>query len=79
MNITLQPAQVVTLPDPIIIGAVRDQFIQKRIIAKIKGLPMSVVLWDGPDEYAAAGNWTNESVLARATEVLALSSIPWTS
>ena len=77
MNITIQEAQVVTLPDPIVIAAVRDQFVEKRIIARIKGLPQAVVLWDGSDEYAAAGDWTNESVLARATEVLALSSIPW--
>ena len=77
MDITLQAAQVITLPDPIVIIAVRDQFVQKRIIARIKDLPQAIILWDGSDEYTAAGNWTNESVLARATEVLALSSIPW--
>lgn len=77
MDITLQAAQVITLPDPIVIIAVRDQFVQKRIIARIKDLPQAIILWDGSDEYTTAGNWTNESVLARATEVLALSSIPW--
>jgi len=73
----LQPEQIITLPDPIVIQAIRDQFIQKRIIARIKGLPQAVILWDGPDQYAAAGNWTNDTVLAQASAVLALSSIPW--
>jgi hypothetical protein len=65
------------IPNPIVIVAVRDQFIQKRIIARIQGLPLGVLLWEGQDQYDKAGNWTNETVLARATEVLSLSSIPW--
>ena len=77
MDIILQPEQIITLPDPIVIQAIRDQFIQKRIIARIKGLSQAVILWDGPEQYEAAGNWTNESVLAQASAVLALSSIPW--
>lgn len=76
MDITLQPAQIIILKD-IKIEAVRDLFIQKRIIAKIKDLPRPIILWDGPDQYAAAGNWTNDTVFAQASAVLALSSIPW--
>ena len=77
MNITIQEAQVITLQDPIVIEAVRDLFVQKKIIAKIKGLPRPIILWDGPDQYAAAGNWTNESAFVQATAILSLSSIPW--
>ena len=77
MNITIQEAQVITLQDPIVIEAVRDLFVQKKIIAKIKGLPRPIILWDGPDQYAAAGNWTNESATVQATAILSLSSIPW--
>jgi len=67
----------ITIPNPIIIQAVRDLFIQKKIIVRIKGLPQAVLLWSGEEEYTAAGNWTNETVLTRATEVLSLSTIPW--
>lgn len=63
--------------DSIEIEAVRDLFIKQIIIAKIKGIPTRIILWEGPEEYAAASNWTNESATARATELLSLSSIPW--
>ena len=33
--------------------------------------------YGGEEEYEEAGVWTNESVLARATEILSLSSIRW--
>ena len=67
----------ITRPNPITIQAVRDLFIQKKVIARIKGLPQAVLLWSGEEEYTAAGNWTNETVLSRITEVLSLSTIPW--
>jgi len=70
MKITTQPEQSVTL-DEIKILAVRDLFEEKTIVARIDKLPRPVVLWQGDEEYAAAGNWTNKSALARATEVLA--------
>ena len=76
MQITVQQAQTITL-DNVVIEAVRDLFNEKKIIARIKDLPKGVVLWSGSTEYAAASAWTNESALARATEVLSLSSIPW--
>jgi len=77
MNITVQQAQVITLSDPIVIETVRDFLTQKRIVAQVRGLPRPVILWNGPDEYTAAGNWTNDTALAQASAVLALSSIPW--
>ena len=76
MQITLQPAEVVTL-DSVEIEAVRDLFREQKIIARIKGIHKGIVLWSGSTEYAAASAWTNETALARATEVLSLSSIPW--
>jgi hypothetical protein len=77
MNITIQQAEVITLSEPIIIEAVRDMFLQKKIVAKIKGLPRPITLWDGEEQYTAAGNWTNDTAVARATTVLQLPSIPW--
>jgi len=77
MDITVQQAEVVTLADPLVIEAVRDLFVQKKIVAKIQGLPRPIILWDGPDQYAAAGIWTNDTALAQATAVLQLSAIPW--
>jgi hypothetical protein len=76
INIITQPQQTITL-DKVEILAVRDLFAEKTIIARVKGLPRPVVLWKGDVEYAAAGNWTNESATAQATAVLSLSSIPW--
>ena len=76
MEIIVQTQEVVTLPE-IKILAVRDLFHEKKIIARIEGLDRPVYLWNGEDEYAAAGDWTNESALARATEVLSLPSVPW--
>jgi len=77
MDITVQQAEVITLSDPIVIEAVRDLFVQKRIIAKVQGLPRPIILWDGEEQYTAAGNWTNDTIIAQATTVLQLSSIPW--
>jgi hypothetical protein len=57
--------------------AIRDLFEQQRILARIEGLPKCVILWDGSEQYTAAGEWTNETAYDRATEVLSLSSIPW--
>jgi len=76
MEITIQSAQTVTL-NTIVVEFVRDIFSEKKIIAKIKNLPRPVILWSGAEQYAAAGNWTNETATAQASAVLALSSIPW--
>jgi hypothetical protein len=77
MEVTIQEAQVITIQEPIVIEDVRDLFTRQRIIAKIKGLPRYITLWDGPEEYEAAGNWTNDSALIRAKEVLSVSPIVW--
>ena len=77
MDITIQQAEVVTLTDPIVIEAVRDLFVQKKIVAKIKGLSRPIILWDGEEQYTAAGNWTNDTATVQASAVLQLSSIPW--
>ena len=73
-TVTIHPAVTVTI-DNIKILAVRDIMAEKKIIARIDGIPSGVVLWEGEEEYSAAGNWTDESVLARATEVLSSGTI----
>jgi hypothetical protein len=76
MEIILQKEKKVIL-ESIKIVAVRDFFEKKLIVAQIEDLIRPVVLWQGDDEYEAAGNWTNESALARAEEILARPEIPW--
>ena len=76
INIVTQPQQVITLTTVEVL-AVRDLFAEKTIIARIKNLPRPVILWQGDAEYDAAGIWTNESVLERATQVLSGSAITW--
>jgi hypothetical protein len=76
INIVIQPPQTVSL-DVVEILAMIDDFDQKKITAMIKGLPKNIVLWSGDEEYAAAGNWTNETATAQTTALLSLSSIPW--
>jgi deoxyhypusine synthase len=56
---------------------VRDLFQEKKIIARVEGLPAGVILWSGDEGYSKAGNWTNESAHDRLLEVLALSDVPW--
>jgi hypothetical protein len=69
ITFTLRPAETVTI-DEVEILAVRDFFIEKKIIARVKGLPSPIVLWDGEEEYTAAGDWTNETAISKATEIL---------
>jgi len=76
INVVTQPQQVVSL-SAVEVLAVRDLFAEKTIIARIKSLPRPVVLWKGEAEYAAAGNWTNDSAVAQASAVLSLSAVPW--
>jgi predicted ATP-grasp superfamily ATP-dependent carboligase len=74
-TIILKPAETISAKtvtiDKVVIVAVRDLFKQKRIIARIEGLPQGLILWDGETEYNAAGDWTNETVLAQAQAILA--------
>ena len=76
MNITIREQETITL-DEIVINTIRDEFISKVITARINGLPRPILLWKGQEEYEEAGLWTEESALARATEILSLSSIRW--
>jgi len=76
INIILQPEKSITI-DEVEVLAVRDLFQEKTIIARIKDLPRPVVLWKGEEEYAAAGDWTNETAIAKAIEVLSAPEINW--
>ena len=76
INVVTQPQQTVSL-SAVEVLAVRDLFQEKTIIARVKGLPRPVVLWKGEAEYTAAGDWTNATAVAKATEVLASPVIPW--
>ena len=67
-TITIRPAQTITVEDVKIL-AVRDLFEEKKIIARIKDLPVGVILWEGDEEYASASNWTNESAQSRVEEL----------
>ena len=77
MKIVIQPEIAVELTDVVVLS-VRDQINDKKIIAKINGLPRGIVLW-GPSEYDSheAQYWTNESVLQRAIGILQLNPVPF--
>jgi hypothetical protein len=76
MQITVQPAQTITI-DNVVVEFVRDIFTEQKIIAKIKNVPRPIILWSGTTQYASASAWTNSTAVARASAVLTLSSIPW--
>jgi hypothetical protein len=76
INVVTQPLQTVSL-SAVEVLAVRDLFNEKTIIARVKGLPRPVVLWKGEAEYTAAGDWTNATAVAKATEVLSAPVINW--
>jgi hypothetical protein len=76
INVVTQPLQTVSL-SAVEVLAVRDLFEEKTIIARVKGLPRPVVLWKGEAEYTAAGDWTNATAVAKATEVLSAPVINW--
>lgn len=56
--------------DTINLVVVRDLFNQQRIMARIQGLSSPIILWNGSDEYTAAGNWTNDSATQRAIDLI---------
>lgn len=77
MIITLKQAETLEFNENNIqLIAVRDLFKEKKIIARIEGLPKPILLWDGEEEYNAAGNWTEETVIQRIAQVLQLPEIP---
>ena len=76
INVVTQPQQTVSL-SAVEVLAVRDLFSEQTIIARVKGLPRPVVLWKGEAEYTAAGDWTNATAVAKATEVLSAPVINW--
>jgi hypothetical protein len=77
MRIVIQSEIAVELKE-IKILAVRDLFEEKRIVARIDGLPKAVVLWSGDDyDSYEAKAWTNASALERAKQKLALNPVPF--
>ena len=76
MDIILQQIKTISI-DSVQLEYVRDIVNQSKIVAKVYNVPREVILWSGSTEYAAASAWTNDIALARATEVLGLSSVPW--
>ena len=77
MKIVVQQEIAIELPSVEVL-AVRDQISDKKIVAKINGLPRAVVLW-GPDEYDShdATFWTNETAQLRAVQVLSQFPVPF--
>jgi len=77
MKIVVQPEIAIELAEVSVL-AVRDQMSDKKIVAKINGLPRAVVLW-GPAEYDSheATYWTNETAQQRATVVLQQIPVPF--
>ena len=65
-TITIQQARTVDIDaNNIILKRTVDDPIRFRITALIEGLNREIIVWDGADAYAAAGTWTNETVIAQ--------------
>lgn len=77
MKIVIQQEKSIEL-DSITIIAVRDVFVEKKIIARVEGLPKGVILWSG-DEYDSyeAKNWNNTTALNKLKEKLQLNPVPF--
>ena len=77
MKIVIQSEISVSLTEVKLI-AVRDVVSEKKIIARIEGLPRGVVLWSG-EEYDSkeAQTWTNESAARQATIRLTQTPVPF--
>jgi hypothetical protein len=77
MKVVIQPEVSIHL-DSVNILAVRDVIHEKRIIARVEGIPRGVILW-GPKEYDLdeARNWTNESARNKAVERLSQENVPF--
>jgi len=70
INFTLQPAKTIDIDtDKLTLRNVSDNQVDL-IIASIEGFWRDIVLWQGADEYAAAGIWTNQTALDRAKELI---------
>jgi hypothetical protein len=75
ISIKVQEAQTVDLDELVIINIV-DNF-QDKIVARVQGIPLPVVLWSGADEYAAAGDWTNSTATDRLNEIVNSGNVPF--
>lgn len=69
--ITVRPAQTIEVDiDSIYLESVTDSSTAQTIIGRAPALQRDFYLWYGPEEYAEAGIWTNETALARAKELV---------
>lgn len=50
------------------ISSIEDSFTDKKVVAKIKGFPGEIVLWEG-ESYDTAGQWTDTDVANRIKEM----------
>jgi hypothetical protein len=48
--------------------SIEDSAINKKVIARVKGFPGQIVLWEG-DAYDAIGQWTDADVATRIKEI----------
>ena len=77
MKIVIQEEKTIEL-DNITILAVRDVFVEKKIVARVEGLPRAVILWSGSEyDLYEAKNWTNDSALNKLKEKLQLNPVPF--
>jgi hypothetical protein len=79
MRVIIQPEISIELPEVKLL-AVRDIIAERRIIARIDGIPKGVILWDKAEyDGADAQTWTNESALQRAILKLSQTYVPFDS
>jgi len=70
-TLTLRPAETIDIDiNSIVLTRVIDNSVNQLITATIRDLWRDIILWQGAEEYEAAGIWTNESALERAKELI---------
>jgi len=70
ITFTLEPAKTIDIDtDNLTLRNVSDNQVDL-ITASVNGLWRDIALWQGADEYAAAGIWTNQTALDRAKELI---------
>lgn len=75
-TITLQPAQTIDIDlNKIVLTKTTDIPSEFLITASVEGVWRDIVLWKGQEQYAAAGNWTNETIVAQVSAVISSGNI----
>lgn len=70
MKVVIQPEISVELTE-IKLLAIRDVIHERKVIARVEGIPRGIILWQGAEyDSKEAQNWTNDSVYHKLREMI---------